>query len=107
MRSSALLALAGAAVLSLTSCRAHVRSATTGPGAGSAAGPARVRRGEQVDPPVGEPIHRGHPAGLGGRLVTGGAPRGVLTADLIREVYGVEAEVTHDERGAHVRYLAR
>ncbi|GAA1746856.1 iron complex transport system ATP-binding protein [Dietzia kunjamensis subsp. schimae] len=43
----------------------------------------------------------------GGRLVTGGAPHEVLTADLIREVYGVEAEVTHDGRGAHVRYLAR
>lgn len=43
----------------------------------------------------------------GGRLVTAGAPREILTADLIREVYGVDAEVAHDDRGTHVRYLTR
>ena len=43
----------------------------------------------------------------GGRLVAAGAPREILTADLIREVYGVDAEVAHDDRGTHVRYLTR
>lgn len=40
-------------------------------------------------------------------MVTSGPPREVLTAELIAEVYGVRAEVIHDDRGVHVRYLAR
>ena len=43
----------------------------------------------------------------GGRMVTSGPPREVLTAELIADVYGVRAEVIHDDRGIHVRYLAR
>ncbi|MET3860812.1 iron complex transport system ATP-binding protein [Dietzia sp. 2505] len=42
-----------------------------------------------------------------GRLVAGGRPSEVLTPELIQDVYGVRAEVTHDGRGVHVRYLAR
>lgn len=36
-----------------------------------------------------------------GRVVAGGPPREVLTAPLISSVYGVEAEVTWDERRGH------
>lgn len=42
----------------------------------------------------------------GGRLVTSGPPAEVLTAEMIASVYGVSAEVSRDERGVHVRYLA-
>ncbi|WP_369198336.1 ABC transporter ATP-binding protein [Streptomyces djakartensis] len=42
-----------------------------------------------------------------GRVVAGGTPAEVLTADLIAEVYGVRADVRHDGPGGrpHVRFL--
>ncbi|MGH1563872.1 ABC transporter ATP-binding protein [Mumia sp. DW29H23] len=39
-----------------------------------------------------------------GRVVAAGPPVDVLTAGLIAEVYGVDAEVVTDEHGTHVRY---
>ena len=35
----------------------------------------------------------------GGRIAARGTPAEVLTPDLLREVYGVEARVVHDEDG--------
>lgn len=40
-------------------------------------------------------------------MVTSGPPREVLPAQLIAEVYGVRAEVIHDDRGINVSYLTR
>lgn len=40
-----------------------------------------------------------------GRVVATGAPAEVLTPELIEEVYGVRARVTHDADGTHVRFL--
>lgn len=41
-----------------------------------------------------------------GEAVTSGPPAEVITEEMIRTVYGVSAQVTSDDRGVHVRYLA-
>ncbi|WP_412067359.1 ABC transporter ATP-binding protein [Rubrivirga sp. IMCC43871] len=41
-----------------------------------------------------------------GRLVADGPPRDVLTPDLLRRAFGVEAEVAPDGAGVRIRYLA-
>lgn len=43
----------------------------------------------------------------GGRLVADGPPHDVLTAENLARVYGVNASVTSDEAGLHVRMLGR
>lgn len=41
-----------------------------------------------------------------GRLVADGSPEDVLTPELLREVFGVEADITQGLDGVRVRYLA-
>ncbi|MFT4088843.1 MAG: ABC transporter ATP-binding protein [Gordonia sp. (in: high G+C Gram-positive bacteria)] len=41
----------------------------------------------------------------GGRAVAGGEPRTVLTPDLIRAVFDVDARLIDDEHGLHIRFL--
>ena len=40
----------------------------------------------------------------GGRIVAAGTPEQVLTPELIRELYEVEAKVSHDEDGIFIRF---
>jgi iron complex transport system ATP-binding protein len=40
-----------------------------------------------------------------GRVVAGGSPRDVLTAELIADVYRVRAEIAHTDSGLHIRFV--